>query len=102
VKLSPELVPLDSGQHLANLVLDEFMPVKSHLALELDLSIGGETRRLDLLVELDRTGRLSSNVEKFRAMTPSSTAGPYRTRGSGRWGAAGRCLCRGIRPRCSA
>jgi len=43
VKLSPEPVPLGTGQHLANLVLDEFMPVKPHLALELDLSIGGET-----------------------------------------------------------
>jgi len=59
-------VPLGTGQHLANLALDEFKPVKPDLALELDLSIGGETRRLDVLVELDRTGRPSSNVEKFK------------------------------------
>jgi hypothetical protein len=66
VPLSPERVPLGTGQHLSDLALDEFLPVKPDLAVELDLSLGGESRRVELLVELDRSRRASSNVEKFR------------------------------------
>lgn len=66
VPLTPETLPLGSGQHLADLQLDEFQLVRPDLALELDLSLGDERRRVDLLVELDRSGRPSSNYEKFR------------------------------------
>jgi hypothetical protein len=44
---------------------DEFQPVRPDLAIELDLSMG-QRRRVELLVELDRSGRASSNYEKFR------------------------------------
>jgi signal transduction histidine kinase len=66
VQMTLDTVPLRTGQHLSDLALDEFKPVKPDLAVELDLTVGEERRRVDLLVELDRTGRPSSNVEKFR------------------------------------
>lgn len=69
-----ETVPLGTGQHVSDLALDEFKPVKPDLAVELDLSIGDERRRVDVLVELDRTGRPSSNVEKFRRYDALITA----------------------------
>ena len=64
--LTPDTVPLGTGQHLADLQLDEFQPVRPDLAVELDLSLGDQRRRVELLVELDRSGRASSNYEKFR------------------------------------
>jgi hypothetical protein len=59
-------VQLGTGRHLADLQLDEFHPVRPDLAIELDLSLGSEQRRVELLVELDRSARPSSNYEKFR------------------------------------
>ena len=38
----PTRVPLGTGQHLADLALDEFEPVKPDLAVELDLSLGDQ------------------------------------------------------------
>jgi hypothetical protein len=69
-----DTIPLRTGQHLSDLALDEFKPVKPDLAVELDLSVGEERRRVDLLVELDRTGRPSSNGEKFRRYDALITA----------------------------
>ena len=66
VKLAPERVPLGSGQHLDGLQLDEFEPVKPDLAIELDLSMEGTPRRVEVLVELDRSRRASANVGKFK------------------------------------
>jgi hypothetical protein len=66
VAISPETVPLGTGHHLADLQLDEFQPVRPDLAIELDLSLGDARRRVELLVELDRSGRASSNYDKFR------------------------------------
>ncbi len=66
LELAPDRVPLGTGQHLADLALDEFAPVRPDLTVELDLSIQGKQRRVDLLIELDRSGRASSNYEKFR------------------------------------
>jgi Replication-relaxation len=74
VQLTLEALPLGTGQHVADLALEEFEAVKPDLAVELDLSIGDERRRVDLLVELDRTGRPSSNVEKFRRYDALITA----------------------------
>jgi hypothetical protein len=66
VPLSPETVQLGTGRHLADVQLDEFQPLRPDLAIELDLSLGREQRRVELLVELDRSARPSSNYEKFR------------------------------------
>jgi hypothetical protein len=66
VPLTPDTVPLGTGRHLADLQLDEFRPVHPDLAVELDLSLGDKRRRVELLIELDRSGRPSSNHEKFR------------------------------------
>jgi hypothetical protein len=66
IALTPDTVPLGTGQHLANLQLDEFRPVRPDLAVELDLSLGNTRRRVELLIELDRSGRASSNYAKFR------------------------------------
>jgi protein involved in plasmid replication-relaxation len=74
VQMNLDTVPLGTGQHLSDLALEEFKPVKPDLAVELDLSIGQERRRVDLLVELDRTGRASSNLEKFRRYDALITA----------------------------
>ena len=62
----PDRVPLGTGQHLSDLQLDEFQPVRPDLAIELDLSLEGAPRRVELLLELDRTDRASANLEKFR------------------------------------
>jgi hypothetical protein len=64
--LTPDTVPLGTGHHLADLQLGEFLPVRPDLAVELDLSLGNQRRRVELLVELDRSGRASSNYDKFR------------------------------------
>jgi hypothetical protein len=66
VPLTPDTVPLGTGHHLADLQLDEFQPVRPDLAVDLDLSLGDARRRAELLVEVDRSGRASSNYEKFR------------------------------------
>ncbi len=66
VPVAPDTVPLGSGHHLADMQLEEFAPVRPDLAIELDLSLGNTKRRVELLVELDRSGRPSSNYEKFR------------------------------------
>jgi hypothetical protein len=67
VPMTPETVPLGTGRHLTGLALGEFRPVKPDLRIELNLSFeGSPARRIDLLVEMDRTGRPSSNLEKFR------------------------------------
>ena len=74
VQMSLDTLPLGTGRHIADLALDEFKPVKPDLAIELDLSIGDQRRRIDLLLELDRTGRASSNSEKFRRYDALITA----------------------------
>jgi Replication-relaxation len=74
VQMTLDTIPLGTGQHLSDLALDEFKPVRPDLAVELDLSVGAERRRVDLLVELDRTGRPSSNGEKFRRYDALITA----------------------------
>jgi Replication-relaxation len=66
VALTPETVPLGTGHHLADLQLDEFRPVHPDFAVELDLSLGDQRRRVELMVEVDRSRRASSNYEKFR------------------------------------
>jgi hypothetical protein len=66
VPLSLDTVQLGTGHHLADLQLEEFRPVRPDLAVELDLSLGDQRRRVELLVELDRSGRASSNYDKFR------------------------------------
>jgi len=66
VPVGPDTVPLGSGHHLSDLQLDEFEPIRPDLAIELDLSIGNTARRVELLIELDRSGRPSSNYDKFR------------------------------------
>jgi hypothetical protein len=66
VAVSPQTIPLGTGRHLADVQLDEFRPVRPDLAIELDLSLGKHNRRVELLLELDRTGRASSNYDKFR------------------------------------
>jgi Replication-relaxation len=66
VPINLDTVPLGTGHHLADLQLDEFRPVRPDLAIELDLSLGDQRRRVELLVELDRSGRASSNYDKFR------------------------------------
>jgi hypothetical protein len=42
-----DTIPLGTGQHLSDLALDEFKPVRPDLAAELDLSVGAERRRVD-------------------------------------------------------
>lgn len=64
VALAPDTVPLGSGQHLSEFQLDEFLPVRPDLAIELDVTLGGEQRRVEPLVELDRCGRASASYEK--------------------------------------
>jgi Replication-relaxation len=64
-KLTAERVPVGTHQRLDGLLADEFEPVRPDLTVELDLSLGGQPRRVDLLVELDRSRRASSNYEKF-------------------------------------
>jgi Replication-relaxation len=66
VSLTPDTVALGTGHHLADLQLDEFRPVHPDVAVHLDLSLGDKRRRVELLIELDRSGRPSSNHEKFR------------------------------------
>jgi hypothetical protein len=74
MQMTLDTVPLGTGQHASDLALEEFKPVKPDLAVELDLSIGDERRHVDLLLELDRTGRASSNTEKFRRYDALLTA----------------------------
>jgi Replication-relaxation len=74
VQMTLDTVPLGTGQHVSDLVLEEFQPVKPDLAGDLDLSLGDQGRRVDALIELDRTGRASSNVEKFRRYDALITA----------------------------
>ena len=65
-RISPETLPLGTGHHLADLQLDEFQPIRPNLAIELDLSLGDTHRRVELVIQLDRSGRPSTNYERFR------------------------------------
>jgi hypothetical protein len=47
-----DTVPPGTGQHVSDLALEEVKPVRPDLAIELDLSLGDERRRIDLLLEL--------------------------------------------------
>jgi hypothetical protein len=66
VPLTAETVQLGTGHHLADLQLEDFRPVRPDLAVEVDVSLGDSRRVVELLIELDRSGRASSNYEKFR------------------------------------
>ena len=66
VPANPDTVPLGTGHHLADLQLDTFQLIRPDLAIELDLSLGNQKRHVELLIELDRSGRPSSNYDKFR------------------------------------
>lgn len=74
VTLAPDRVPLGTGQHLSDLQLDEFKQIRPDLAVELDLSLPDAPRRVELLLELDRTNRSSANVEKFKRYDALLTA----------------------------
>jgi len=63
-RTQPGNCPLRTGHHLADLHLDEFRAVRPDLAIALDLSLGDDRRRVDFLIELDRSGRTSSNLRK--------------------------------------
>jgi hypothetical protein len=52
VALAPDTVPLGSGQHLSEFQLDEFLPVRPDLAIELDVTLGGEQRRVEPLASI--------------------------------------------------
>lgn len=66
VRLRADEIKLGQRQSLDGLALEEFEPVKPDLRVELDLSMAGQTRKVDLLIEMDRTGRASSNADKFK------------------------------------
>lgn len=66
VRLRAEEIKLGQRQSLDGLALEEFEPVKPDLRVELDLSMSSQSRRVDLLIEMDRTGRASSNADKFK------------------------------------
>ena len=58
-------VPLGGSRRIRDLALEEFKPISPDATIELALTVASPPHRFDLLLELDRTGRPSSNVEKF-------------------------------------
>ena len=64
IPMTPESLALPAGQRLRDLRLAAFEPVSPDAAVELALPTKPR-RRLDVLVELDRTRRPSWNAQKF-------------------------------------
>ena len=74
VTITANEVPLGGGRRIRDLALDEFKPVEPDLTIEIALHKASPPQRFDLLVELDRSGRASRNVEKFRRYDALLTA----------------------------
>jgi hypothetical protein len=64
--LRPQDIPLGGSRRIRDLALEGFKPISPDATIELALAVASPPHRFDLLLELDRTGRPSGNVEKFR------------------------------------
>jgi Replication-relaxation len=63
--LRPRDIPLGGSRRIRDVALEEFKPISPDATIELALSVTSPPHRFDVLLELDRTGRPSGNVEKF-------------------------------------
>ena len=74
VTITANEIPLGGGRRIRDLAIDEFKPVEPDVTIEIALHKASPPQRFDLLVELDRSGRASRNVEKFRRYDALLTA----------------------------
>lgn len=74
VTITASEIPLGGGRRIRDLAIDEFKPVEPDLTIEIALQRASPPQRFDLLVEVDRSGRASRNVEKFRRYDALLTA----------------------------
>lgn len=71
--MEPNEVPLGSGQFVDGLKADRFSTLRPDLRLEVAYP-APYSRRLDWLIEVDRTGRPSQNIRKFHRYDAMLTA----------------------------
>ncbi|MEX0741500.1 MAG: replication-relaxation family protein, partial [Phycisphaeraceae bacterium] len=71
--IEPNEIPLGSGQFIGGLKADRFSTLRPDLRLEISYP-APYSRRLDWLVEVDRTGRPSKNIHKFHRYDAMLTA----------------------------